>query len=1236
MMARAAHASGVSPTEDSAAAATESKTKSSRPVSAAGVWSGGALSEAHVNPTGLLRLAHSKLNVRHVEPLCQAISAAKKRADSRADSRADGVADGEGRARLPGITGLDLRDNILDAAAVARLVECLVEVGTVVDLDLSDNAKLGPAGAASLRQLLPPSFAPEGSPALRTLSLANSGCGPVGAAALGAALELNVCLTRIDLSNCRLGDAGAVAFGAVFAENVSLEACNLSGNGVGVRGAKAVAEGLRYNNDLLDLDLSHNPRMGDIGVACFGAALEENAKLASLNLSVTGAGKASALVLSEALDSNPALKVLRMNGNPLGEGGIRRLLRAASLNGSLEVLNLKGCVLFDVDTIAANILEHDRERAAAFAGFSKGGKKKKKSGSGETDGGGKGANAAPAASSFGGGKKKKKTKKGSGDAGKGGDSLIEPKDPIDFNRQTPNGICTLRLAVPYERQVAIELTYLWHKHGAASWKWAKLDGVPFTLTPAHNWPERIPEAGVLETAVYVRRLLEHQMTTTEVGERGLRIVAGELESPENPEWWRLQFICTVARCLYFTCEQCAALVSKLERSNFGASSDRAEAVVALFPRVVDPQNFHETVLIPLLSEAAARDVLSRLGSLSGFSAQNPTGRYIFNLSVSHERNIMLRLLEMTRREGLWFSDPLKRNWRNVSINGEAMSDEALMQLEHWTPPSAGVMVLDYVSYVYPHSRHGVGLSEEQLASNVQDEGDNSAAGGSASSSHDNTRASSPSSRSKTPDGGGRGNHPGLVSAQTAVLMLTATPARDRVYASFVESLRRAIGGDYLDALLAELEALQTSEERRRSQLTASGGSQRPLPHGVALYRVIGDVDNRRDVDGRSEKADDKAVRPALPMSTHDVELLCRRFLNQYFVSSQQTVRLLQLMDQVRGDIEKTERSIRARLRYRSAVGKVVRGVQTMRVLGWGRSVEEVMDQRLRKKKEEEEKDAEAYVTRGPAAAAASSSSASTAAPTPAGMLRFHWWTEAERRVDPYKVNLAVASYAKVCDRDGVSNIFRALTPAEFNLAAKRLGWLNVLDMTNPGRLRYALDLSRPEEKEVLRRLCNLAMESTFQREQRQNEADEANTDAVATGDRVADEKVFDVWQNVHMNGKPFSVKQDAKMWAVLNMGGRKGELVFDVVFINSDRQLAAAKTIASQFRAYKMRLEAIRSALAERPKGEVTPFARRWMRNAKDNGSGKHEVLEDLNIAEDGKIQEEDEEDEEARGERRA
>jgi len=122
--------------------------------------------------------------------------------------------------------------------------------------------------------------------------------------------------TRLELTSCRLGDQGAVALGAALVENVCLQTLNLGGNNLGIRGARAIAAGLRFNVSLTSLDMSHNERLGDVGVASFGAALEENQTLENLDLSCTGAGKASALVISEALDSNPAGRLLRTSTRP--------------------------------------------------------------------------------------------------------------------------------------------------------------------------------------------------------------------------------------------------------------------------------------------------------------------------------------------------------------------------------------------------------------------------------------------------------------------------------------------------------------------------------------------------------------------------------------------------------------------------------------------------------------------------------------------------------------------------------------------------------------------------------------------------------------------------------------------------------------------------------------------------------------------------------------------------------
>ena len=70
-----------------------------------------------------------------------------------------------------------------------------------------------------------------------------------------------------------------------------------------------------------------------------------------------------------------------------------------------------------------------------------------------------------------------------------------------------------------------------------------------------------------------------------------------------------------------------------------------------------------------------------------------------------------------------------------------------------------------------------------------------------------------------------------------------------------------------------------------------------------------------------------------------------------------------------------------------------------------------------------------------------------------------------------------------------------------------------------------LRMTQPEEREVLRRLCNLAMKITAEREARQAKTNEANTDKDGKGDRVKDEKVHNVWTNVYMNGRSVNVKQ---------------------------------------------------------------------------------------------------------------
>ena len=64
--------------------------------------------------------------------------------------------------------------------------------------------------------------------------------------------------------------------------------------------------------------------------------------------------------------------------------------------------------------------------------------------------------------------------------------MVPPVPASAFDPLKPNGLYTLDLADPYERQVAAELVKLWSRHGPESWANAKLDGAEFTLKPARG------------------------------------------------------------------------------------------------------------------------------------------------------------------------------------------------------------------------------------------------------------------------------------------------------------------------------------------------------------------------------------------------------------------------------------------------------------------------------------------------------------------------------------------------------------------------------------------------------------------------------------------------------------------------------------------------------------------------------------------------------------------------------
>jgi hypothetical protein len=79
-----------------------------------------------------------------------------------------------------------------------------------------------------------------------------------------------------------------------------------------------------------------------------------------------------------------------------------------------------------------------------------------------------------------------------------------------------------------------------------------------------------------------------------------------------------------------------------------------------FCSIVDYDNLH--VLTACLGKRDLALAQQRLGWLSAFRCDNPTGHYELNLAVTHHRHLVYRLVNLAHAEGTALT------WRNISCD----------------------------------------------------------------------------------------------------------------------------------------------------------------------------------------------------------------------------------------------------------------------------------------------------------------------------------------------------------------------------------------------------------------------------------------------------------------------------------------------------------------------------------------------------------------------------------------
>ena len=171
------------------------------------------------------------------------------------------------------------------------------------------------------------------------LALSRNNITERGATALAEMLKENRMLQQLDVGHNSIGDGGATALAEMLKGNMMLQKLDISSNFIGDGGATVLAEMLKENRTLQQLDVSFNS-IGDGGATALTEMLKGNRMLQQLNISVNSIGDGGATALAEILKGNRMLQQLKISSNFIGDGGATTLAEVLKGNMTLQQLNV--------------------------------------------------------------------------------------------------------------------------------------------------------------------------------------------------------------------------------------------------------------------------------------------------------------------------------------------------------------------------------------------------------------------------------------------------------------------------------------------------------------------------------------------------------------------------------------------------------------------------------------------------------------------------------------------------------------------------------------------------------------------------------------------------------------------------------------------------------------------------------------------------------------------------------
>eukprot|EP00753_Platysulcus_tardus_P019016 PLAT7043.21.p1 GENE.PLAT7043.21~~PLAT7043.21.p1 ORF type:complete len:838 (+),score=522.45 PLAT7043.21:222-2735(+) len=242
---------------------------------------------------------------------------------------------------MPLLEHLNLRDNRLTDSSLCNALKSVLQRGTLLSLDLSEN-RIGIRGTRLLQQLA------RKTKTLHTLQLSKLSMSDRLVALLSESLMGNSTVRLLDLSRNAIGLRGGQKLADLIAVNSCISELQLAWNNIRGTAAEAMGRALASNSALRKLDLSWNS-FGGAGSITIGESLYRNTTLEVLLLSNNSVDSMAAMTLAGGLENNSTLRLLRLDGNRLGKKGGGYLLRAIARGGSECKVSMDDCN-FDADS----------------------------------------------------------------------------------------------------------------------------------------------------------------------------------------------------------------------------------------------------------------------------------------------------------------------------------------------------------------------------------------------------------------------------------------------------------------------------------------------------------------------------------------------------------------------------------------------------------------------------------------------------------------------------------------------------------------------------------------------------------------------------------------------------------------------------------------------------------------------------------------------------------------------